>query len=212
MLDSAEGSQACLTPGLPLSCISHSCTLACRASLLHVFRCSLLRLSCASLVQVTIARVIGVAYTTFLCIFACIGACLCYPDPHNCDVSVSRALAALCAQALHGPCRRAVCRSQCNDQRRLLKRLLSACPERLLALPGQRLSQKLTWQCAGLIPCCILRAVAGPGVGIISNLGFGIPIIAGQFMTVSLQAFWTHVSSAIPWPCDCGYADRLSTA
>ena len=35
-------------------------------------------------------------------------------------------------------------------------------------------------------------------MGIISNLGFGIPVITGQFMTVSLQAFWTHVSLKHP--------------
>ena len=130
--------------------------------------------------------------------------CVCYRDAHGCDMSLSRSLAALCARALHGPCGTAVCSFQCNNQRRSLRRRLSPCPVQLLALPGQQVSQQVTWRSAGLIPCCILRAVAGPGVGIISNLGFGIPVITGQFMTVSLQAFWTHVSSSIPWPCNYG--------
>ncbi|DBA72154.1 TPA: hypothetical protein ACH3X2_010874 [Trebouxia sp. C0005] len=33
----------------------------------------------------------------------------------------------------------------------------------------------------GLFPICLLRATMGPGVGIFSNLGFGITIIQGQF-------------------------------
>ena len=49
----------------------------------------------------------------------------------------------------------------------------------------------------GLLPVCVLRATMGPGVGIFSNLGFGITIIQAQFAwqpTHGYQLLWKDVS------------------
>ena len=48
----------------------------------------------------------------------------------------------------------------------------------------------------GLFPICLLRATMGPGVGIFSNLGFGITIIQGQFSWAphhGYQLLWKDV-------------------
>lgn len=45
----------------------------------------------------------------------------------------------------------------------------------------------------GLLPVCLLRSTMGPGVGIFSNLGFGITVIQGQFTwqaTHGYQLLW----------------------
>ena len=50
----------------------------------------------------------------------------------------------------------------------------------------------------GLLPVCVLRATMGPGVGIFSNLGFGITIIQAQFAwqpTHGYRLLWKDVST-----------------